>query len=75
MNRKRSLCPPTATAASELDALREALASPGTTGIDVAKVAAIRAAIAKGELSIDPAKIADGVLATTREWLAAQAKS
>ncbi|VVE59313.1 flagellar biosynthesis anti-sigma factor FlgM [Pandoraea sputorum] len=47
MNRKRLLRVTTAAEASEQCALRDALASTGTAGIDVAKVAAIRAAIAK----------------------------
>lgn len=41
----------------------------GDGDIDMAKVEAIRAAIARGEISIDAGKIADGLLASARELL------
>ena len=41
----------------------------GATDIDQARVEQIRAAIASGRLQIDPARIADGILASARELL------
>jgi negative regulator of flagellin synthesis FlgM len=41
----------------------------GEGDIDVAKVAAIRDAIAAGRISIDPGKIADGLIASAKELL------
>ncbi|VFR25654.1 hypothetical protein BRI6_2151 [plant metagenome] len=41
----------------------------GETDIDVAKVAAIREAIARGDIKIDTGKIADGLLASAQELL------
>jgi negative regulator of flagellin synthesis FlgM len=41
----------------------------GASDIDTAKVAAIRDAIAAGQLKIDPTKIADGLIASAQELL------
>lgn len=41
----------------------------GAADIDEKRVEQIRAAIASGELQIDPARIADGILASARELL------
>jgi negative regulator of flagellin synthesis FlgM len=41
----------------------------GASDIDAAKVAAIRDAIASGQIKIDPTKIADGLIASARELL------
>ena len=49
------------------------LASSGSADIDTAHVESIKAAIANGTLTIDPGKIADGVLETTRSLLQTRA--
>jgi negative regulator of flagellin synthesis FlgM len=41
----------------------------GAGDIDIAKVQAIRDAIAAGQLKIDPTKIADGLIASAKELL------
>nr|WP_232462616.1 flagellar biosynthesis anti-sigma factor FlgM [Bordetella genomosp. 9] len=41
----------------------------GASDIDTAKVAAIRDAIASGQIKIDASKIADGLIASARELL------
>jgi negative regulator of flagellin synthesis FlgM len=41
----------------------------GGSDIDTARVAAIRDAIASGQIKIDPAKIADGLIASAKELL------
>jgi negative regulator of flagellin synthesis FlgM len=41
----------------------------GASDIDAEKVAAIRAAIASGQIKIDPEKIADGLIASARDLL------
>ncbi|AOB27063.1 MULTISPECIES: flagellar biosynthesis anti-sigma factor FlgM [Bordetella] len=51
-------------ASRQLLALQE-----GGSDIDVERVAAIRAAIASGQLRIDPARIADSLIASARELL------
>ena len=45
------------------------LAASGSADIDTAHVESIKAAIQNGTLTIDPGKIADGVLETTRSLL------
>jgi negative regulator of flagellin synthesis FlgM len=52
--------------------LRSQTAS-GSGDIDTAHVASIKAAIQNGTLTIDPGKIADGVLETTRSLLQTRA--
>jgi negative regulator of flagellin synthesis FlgM len=49
------------------------LAASGSADIDTAHVASIKAAIQNGTLTIDPGKIADGVLETTRSLLQTRA--
>jgi negative regulator of flagellin synthesis FlgM len=49
------------------------LAASGSSDIDTAHVESIKAAIANGTLTIDPGKIADGVLETTRSLLQTRA--
>jgi negative regulator of flagellin synthesis FlgM len=49
------------------------LAASGSADIDTAHVEAIKAAISNGTLTIDPGKIADGVLETTRSLLQTRA--
>jgi negative regulator of flagellin synthesis FlgM len=49
------------------------LAASGSADIDTAHVASIKAAIQNGTLTIDPGKIADGVLETTRNLLQTRA--
>lgn len=65
----------TSALSSEMRALQAALAQTGSADIDVAKVAAIKDAIAKGQLSIDTSKIADGLIATARDLLSTQSNS
>ncbi|WP_150560199.1 flagellar biosynthesis anti-sigma factor FlgM [Pandoraea bronchicola] len=65
----------TSALSSEMRALQAALAQTGSADIDVSKVAAIKDAIAKGQLTIDPSKIADGLIATARDLLSTQSKS
>ena len=48
-------------------------AAPGSADIDTAHVESIKAAIRNGTLTIDPGKIADGVLDTTRSLLQTRA--
>jgi negative regulator of flagellin synthesis FlgM len=45
------------------------LAATGSADIDTAHVESIKKAIADGTLTMDPGKIADGILATARELL------
>lgn len=45
------------------------LLQDGTADIDQARVEQIRNAITSGRLKIDPARIADGILASARELL------
>jgi negative regulator of flagellin synthesis FlgM len=49
------------------------LAASGSADIDIAHVESIKAAIKNGTLTIDPGKIADGVLDTTRSLLQTRA--
>jgi negative regulator of flagellin synthesis FlgM len=49
------------------------LAASGSADIDTAHVESIKAAIKNGTLTIDPGKIADGVLETTRSLLQTRA--
>ncbi|WP_144162248.1 flagellar biosynthesis anti-sigma factor FlgM [Paraburkholderia sp. BCC1885] len=49
------------------------LATSGSADIDTAHVESIKAAIKSGTLTIDPGKIADGVLETTRSLLQTRA--
>jgi negative regulator of flagellin synthesis FlgM len=49
------------------------LATSGSADIDTAHVESIKAAIKNGTLTIDPGKIADGVLETTRSLLQTRA--
>jgi negative regulator of flagellin synthesis FlgM len=49
------------------------LAASGAADIDTAHVESIKAAIQNGTLTIDPGKIADGVLETTRSLLQTRA--
>jgi negative regulator of flagellin synthesis FlgM len=49
------------------------LAASGSADIDTAHVESIKAAIMNGTLTIDPGKIADGVLETTRSLLQTRA--
>ncbi len=65
----------TSPLSSEMRALQAALAQTGSADIDVAKVAAIKDAIANGQLSIDTSKIADGLIATARDLLSTQSNS
>ncbi|VVE41806.1 flagellar biosynthesis anti-sigma factor FlgM [Pandoraea capi] len=65
----------TSALSSEMRALQDGLAKTGTADIDVAKVEAIKAAIANGQLAIDTSRIADGLIATARDLLSAQSKS
>ncbi|OWY39153.1 flagellar biosynthesis anti-sigma factor FlgM [Xenophilus sp. AP218F] len=46
-----------------------AAASDPQPSFDAAKVASIKSAIASGTFSIDPSKIADGLIASTKELL------
>lgn len=41
----------------------------GSSDINPERVAAIKAAIASGQMQIDPTKIADGIIASARELL------
>jgi negative regulator of flagellin synthesis FlgM len=41
----------------------------GSSDINMERVASIRAAIASGQMQIDPTKIADGIIASARELL------
>jgi negative regulator of flagellin synthesis FlgM len=54
---------------SQLRTVSGAVASSGAADIDTAHVESIRQAIKDGTLSIDPGKIADGVLETARGLL------
>jgi len=47
----------------------QSLASPGDAPIDTDKVEKIRAAIADGSFRADPGRIADGMIASSRELL------
>ncbi|VVD99024.1 Negative regulator of flagellin synthesis [Pandoraea pneumonica] len=65
----------TSPLSSEMRALQAALAQTGSADIDVAKVSEIKQAIAEGRLTIDPSKIADGLISTARDLLSTQSKS
>ena len=52
---------------AQLQSLTAALCQPADSDIDTDRVAAIRLAIANGQIRIDPSRIADGLLATLRE--------
>jgi negative regulator of flagellin synthesis FlgM len=54
---------------SGLSSQLRSLAASGEADIDVAHVESIKQAIADGTLTMDPGKIADGILATARELL------
>lgn len=54
---------------SGLSSQLRSLAASGEADIDVAHVESIKKAIADGTLTMDPGKIADGILATARELL------
>lgn len=54
---------------SGLSSQLRSLAASGEADVDVAQVASIKQAIADGTLTMDPGKIADGILATARELL------
>ncbi len=47
----------------------QSLSSPGETPVDMNKVEAIRAAIADGSFRPDASRIADGMIASSRELL------
>jgi negative regulator of flagellin synthesis FlgM len=51
------------------------LATSGSADIDTAQVESIKQAIQNGTLQIDPGKIADGILETTRSLLQSQQPS
>lgn len=72
---KRKYAPPTANTAAQLCAPQTALAGSCTAGIDIVRVAALKAAIANGELPIDTVKIADGLMTRTRDLLSTQSSS
>ncbi|GAB3630446.1 hypothetical protein GCM10027419_53030 [Pandoraea terrae] len=61
--------------ASQMRDLQKALAQSGSADIDVARVAEIKQAIAEGRLSINPDKIASGLIDTARELLSTQKSS
>ncbi|MGR2662033.1 MULTISPECIES: flagellar biosynthesis anti-sigma factor FlgM [Chromobacterium] len=54
--------------ASRLSAVESKVS--GDSGFDAGKVAAIKSAIAAGTFSVNPEKIADGLIASTKELLA-----
>lgn len=54
---------------SGLSSQLRSLAASGEADIDVAHVESIKQAIADGTLTMDPGKIADGILATARDLL------
>lgn len=54
---------------SGLSSQLRSLAASGEADIDVAHVESIKQAIADGSLTMDPGKIADGILATARDLL------
>ena len=54
---------------SGLSSQLRSLAASGEADIDVAHVESIKQAIADGTLTMDPRKIADGILATARDLL------
>jgi negative regulator of flagellin synthesis FlgM len=58
---------------SGLSSNLRSLAASGSADIDTAHVESIKAAIKNGTLTIDPGKIADGVLETTRGLLQTRA--
>ncbi|RFU47502.1 flagellar biosynthesis anti-sigma factor FlgM [Paraburkholderia sp. DHOC27] len=58
---------------SGLSSNLRSLAASGSADIDTAHVESIKAAIKNGTLTIDPGKIADGVLDTTRSLLQTRA--
>lgn len=60
---------------SEMRSLQAALAQSGSADIDVAKVAAIKTAIANGQFSINADQIAAGLIATAQELLSTQSNS
>lgn len=65
----------TSPLSSEMRALQAALASSGSADIDLAKVAAIKQAIAEGRLSINTEQIAAGLIQTARDLLSSQSDS
>jgi negative regulator of flagellin synthesis FlgM len=54
---------------SGLSSQMRSLAASGSADIDVAQVASIKEAIQNGTLTIDPGKIASGILETARSLL------
>lgn len=54
---------------SALSSQLRSLAASGEADIDIAQVESIKQAIADGTLTMDPGKIADGILASARELL------
>ncbi|RDU98354.1 flagellar biosynthesis anti-sigma factor FlgM [Trinickia dinghuensis] len=54
---------------SGLSSQLRSLAASGEADIDVSHVESIKQAIADGTLTMDPGKIADGILATARDLL------
>jgi negative regulator of flagellin synthesis FlgM len=52
-----------------LSSLSTDLRASNSSDIDTAKVESIKAAIRDGSLTMDPAKIADGILSTARDLL------
>lgn len=54
---------------SGLSSQLRSLAASGEADIDVGHVASIKQAIADGTLTMDPKKIAEGILATARDLL------
>ena len=59
--------------ASQMASLEQAVSAE--PGFDAAKVEAIKQAISNGEFKINPAAIADGLIASTRDLLSAQPRA
>jgi negative regulator of flagellin synthesis FlgM len=57
------------TTSVSLSALSTDLRTSGTTDIDTAKVASIKAALNDGSYKVDSGKIADGMLSSARELM------
>ena len=60
---------PAANSTVSLSSLSSDLRAANGSDIDTAKVESIKAAIRDGSLTMDPGKIADGILSTARELL------
>lgn len=61
------------TLASSLQKLEQTIAN--TPVVDSGKVAEIKSAIAQGQFNVNPGKVADGLLDSVRQMLAAQPRS